>query len=275
MIISQRNLHFYPYIFSHYQNIANVGCVTMPDDAYINSVNLNQQTNFPYLVLDVVNDQSTPRNPGFQVMHWHEDLQFILVLAGEIEVVTLASCLRLRQGEGVFINKNIVHLVRKVGPCHYNSFIFPDRLLKFYPGSPAGPIVEQITGQTALPLCALRDTPANREVLRALYQLSQLEQQKTALYLYAVLTALCQLWLAFLQHSAPPEKPLPHTVSEERTAAFLQYIDAHFGEDVTLADLAASASVSKSECLRCFKTVLHTTPTPRSAPLRRSAALAI
>lgn len=272
MIISQRNLHFYPYIFSHYQNIANMGCVTMPDDAYINSVNLNQQTNFPYLVLDVVNDQSTPRNPGFQVMHWHEDLQFILVLAGEIEVVTLASCLRLRQGEGVFINKNIVHLVRKVGPCHYNSFIFPDRLLKFYPGSPAGPIVEQITGQTALPLCALRDTPANREVLRALYQLSQLEQQKTALYPYAVLTALCQLWLAFLQHSAPPEKPLPHTVSEERTAAFLQYIDAHFGEDVTLADLAASASVSKSECLRCFKTVLHTTPYQYLLEVRLSRA---
>lgn len=36
---------------------------------YINSVNLNAKSNFPYLVLDVINDQSYPRNPGFQVMH--------------------------------------------------------------------------------------------------------------------------------------------------------------------------------------------------------------
>lgn len=58
-------------------------------EQYINSVNLNIDTNFPYLVLDVINDNAFPRNPGFHVMHWHEDLQFILVLDGTIEVQTL------------------------------------------------------------------------------------------------------------------------------------------------------------------------------------------
>lgn len=38
-------------------------------EKYINSINLNSQTDFPYLVLDVVNDRSYPRNPGFHVMH--------------------------------------------------------------------------------------------------------------------------------------------------------------------------------------------------------------
>lgn len=60
-------------------------------EQYINSVNLNIDTDFPYLVLDVINDDSFPRNPGFHVMHWHEDLQFILVLDGTIEVQTLDS----------------------------------------------------------------------------------------------------------------------------------------------------------------------------------------
>ena len=48
--------------------------------AFINSVNLNADTDFPFLVLDVINDRSYPKNPGFLVMHWHEDLQFIYVL---------------------------------------------------------------------------------------------------------------------------------------------------------------------------------------------------
>lgn len=50
-----------------------------------------------------------------------------------------------------------------------------------------------------------------------------------------------------------------HT-SEERVSSFLQYIALHYGEDISLDILAASANVSKSECLRCFQTVLHTTP---------------
>ena len=71
------------------------------ENAYINSVNLNQNTALPYLVLHVTDDESCPRNPGFQVMHWHEDLQFTYVITGEIEVVTLSERVLLRQGEGV------------------------------------------------------------------------------------------------------------------------------------------------------------------------------
>ena len=77
----------------------------MKQNEYINSVNLNQNTNFPYLVLNVFNGNSFPRNPGFRVMHWHEDIQFIYVLNGEIEVVTLENCISLQKGEGIFINK--------------------------------------------------------------------------------------------------------------------------------------------------------------------------
>ena len=67
---------------------------------YINSVNLNADSDFPYLVLDVINDQSYPRNPGFQVMHWHEDLQFIYVLDGEIEIKTLDTSAQVNKGSG-------------------------------------------------------------------------------------------------------------------------------------------------------------------------------
>ncbi|HJB00519.1 MAG TPA: cupin domain-containing protein, partial [Candidatus Mediterraneibacter merdavium] len=63
---------------------------------YINSINLNIDTDFPYLVLDVEGDKACPRNPGFQVMHWHEDLQFIYVLDGIIEVRTLDDALQIQ-----------------------------------------------------------------------------------------------------------------------------------------------------------------------------------
>ena len=234
----------------------------MNRDHYINSVNLNQNTDFPYLVLNVYNGNSFPKNPGFRVMHWHEDIQFIYVLEGEIEVVTLESRTALHKGEGVFINKNVVHLVDKVEACHYNSFIFPDYFLRFYVGSPADKIVGQIIGDDAFPFFRIADTQENQPVLQALKKLSSLEQNKTSLYPYEVLSALSVLWLEFCRIVPVTGKDSLKKNSQipQRMAIFLEYIELHYSEDVSLDMLAASANVSKSECLRCFKSTLHTTP---------------
>lgn len=234
----------------------------MKQDKYINSINLNQDTNFPYLVLNVLNGNSYPRNPGFRVMHWHEDIQFIYVLKGEIEIVTLESRATLHKGDGIFINKNVVHLVDKVDACHYNSFIFPDYFLRFYVGSPAEQIVSQIIGREDFLVFPIPNINKNLPILHALKKLSSLEQNKTFLYPYEVLSTLSTLWLEFYRvvHISEKENHKKNSQISNRMAIFLQYIESHYKENVTLEMIAKSANVSKSECLRCFKATLQTTP---------------
>lgn len=227
---------------------------------YINSVNLNAKSDFPYLVLDVRDDQSYPRNPGFQVMHWHEDLQFIYVLDGEIEVKTLDASVQVSRGSGIFINKNIIHLVKKINSCHYNSFIFPDYFLKFYFGSPAKSFVENIVGNDKLPVCHFPiESEWCKSILYVLSKLAELENRKTEFYVYEVLCVLSELWLEICKNIQIPTKTT-NTVIELRMQKFLQYISEHYGEDLSLDRLAASANVSKSECLHCFKASMQTTP---------------
>lgn len=232
----------------------------LQEEAFINSVNLHAEMAFPYLVLNVVDEHSSPRNPGFQVMHWHEDLQFIYVRRGAIEVETLDDAVRLREGEGVFLNKNVVHRVRRCGSCHYNSFIFPESFLTFYLGCPAERIVSRIAGNRHLPLYAFcAQTAWHAKVLSDLQALSVLEQNKTELYLYEVLVRLVSLWLELQRNITLPKQKRESTVNE-RMRVFLQYIQKHYFETVTLETLARSANVSKSECLRCFRLSLRTTP---------------
>ena len=45
-----------------------------------------------------------------------------------------------------------------------------------------------------------------------------------------------------------------------RMQKILRYIEEHYAEDITLADLSKSANISKSERSRCFKLSLNTTP---------------
>lgn len=234
----------------------------MQSKEYINSINLNQNTNFPYLVLNVVNGNSYPRNPGFRVMHWHEDIQFIYVLDGEIEVVTLEDRIALHKGEGFFINKNVVHLVNKVDACHYNSFIFPDYFLRFYIGGPADEIVGHIIGNIHIPVYHITNTSKHQPILHVLEKLSSLEQSKSSLYPYEVLCTLTTLWLEFCRiiPTAKLQTAKKNSPISNRMAIFLQYIELHYSEDLTLDMIAGSANVSKSECLRCFKASLQTTP---------------
>lgn len=229
-------------------------------EAYINSINLNADTDFPYLVLDVINDRSYPRNPGFQVMHWHEDLQFIYVLHGNIELRTLDSSIRLGEGEGAFINKNIVHHVRQLTECHYNSFLFPDYFLIFYLGSPAKRFVDSVTDRQQLAFVHfVGDQDWCNEILSILRKLSELEKNKTEFYVYEVLVLLSQMWLTMRRNILLPMGKSKNTTSE-RMQKFLRYIEQHYAEDISLEDLAQSANVSKSECLRCFKQSMQTTP---------------
>lgn len=228
---------------------------------YINSVNLKADSDFPYLVLDVINDQSYPRNPGFQVMHWHEDLQFIFVLDGEIEIKTLDTSVQINKGSGIFINKNVIHLVnKKTSSCHYNSFIFPDYFLKFYFGSPASAFVERIAGKDELPICCFpKEMDWCKSILSALSRLADLENRKTEFYVYQALCLLSTLWLEVCKNIQVPSKNID-IVMGVRMQKFLRYISEHYEEDISLDRLSKSANVSKSECLRCFKASMQTTP---------------
>ncbi len=227
---------------------------------YINSVNLNIDTDFPYLVLNVVGGNAFPRNPGFGVMHWHEDLQFILVLDGTIEVRTLDTSVLICAGEGLFINKNVVHDVRRPGNCHYNSFLFPAYFLEFYAGSPAKDFVDSVTANDRLAF--IHFTTAldwHREIIAQLKQLVQIEKNKTDFYVYEVLVRLSLLWLVMRKHVALPQEQR-ESIVRLRMQKILRFIEKHYAEDITLADLAMSANISKSECSRCFKLSMNTTP---------------
>lgn len=229
-------------------------------ESYINSVNLNINTSFPYLVLDVVNDKSYPRNPGFQVMHWHEDLQFICVLTGSIEVRTLDNSVPLQAGEAIFINKNVVHTIKRLGNCHYNSFIFPAYFLEFYTGSPAKAFVDSITSNEQISLVPFTSAiDWQRKITAILRELVEIERNKTEFYAYDILVRFSSLWLIMRKNiTIPPEKS--ENVINLRIQKILRYMEEHYAEDITLSDLSKSANISKSECSRCFKLGLNTTP---------------
>ena len=248
----------------------------MQKDAYINSVNLNIATDFPYLVLEGCDGKLFPVNRGFRVMHWHEDIQLIYVLRGELSVKTLDGEVLIRAGEGIFINKYVVHFISYEGSCHYYNFLFPDYFLGFYTGGPAHKAVEYLSGRAGLPVYHLNGAlPWHGAALNCLRRLADLEtEEKTEFYAYEVLVNISAFWLQLCKNLVlPPLKQ--EKLYYKRMRKFLDYIEAHCAEDIKLEDIAACANVSKSECLRCFKKSMQMTPYQYLIELRLAKAAAL
>ena len=72
-------------------------------------------------------------------------------------------------------------------------------------------------------------------------------------------TWLSSLWLVMRKHVTLPEKQR-ESIVRLRMQKILRFIEEHYAEDITLTDLSMSANISKSECSRCFKLGMNTTP---------------
>ncbi len=215
---------------------------------------------FPYLAELVIAEPGCFECGRFQVMRWYEELRFLYVLEGSVEIQMLNGAVSLAAGQGIFINQNVIHLVKGMEGCHYGSFFVPVYLLEFYGGSPVRELVERLAGEPLLPVYVFHGGQRwHEQALDCLRRLCLMESEKSALYPYEVLVQLVSLWLAMQKNivfSAGKRK----SVSAVRMQKFLYFIGQHYREDVLLEELAASAGVSKSECLRCFKRSLNTTP---------------
>ena len=81
-------------------------------------------------------------------------------------------------------------------------------------------------------------------------------------FVFQVRAALSELVFQLVTH-LPVEPRLPSEKAlrdEERIKAMMRFMQAHYTQELTVAHIAASVSISPSECLRCFHATIGTTP---------------
>ena len=221
---------------------------------------------FPYAVFHVNQAGAEPNGRGFGDFHWHDELQFTLVTNGAIVMQVNGREYPLEQGEGLFINCGLLHAaIRFSQNAEYNSINFPYRLLCFFENSyMEQQFVLPYIGERALPTTILRPScPWQKRLLDLLWECCALYPQ-TTLYAreYHLAAKSTQIWQILLEHLAVQASAYPRTLTsrQHRIQSMLSFIHTHYMQDLSLADIAASANISQSECCRCFREFLHISP---------------
>lgn len=215
--------------------------------------------------------------------HWHDELEAFVVESGTVRVAVNGADRIMKQGEGVFVNSGALHGVWAAGKetCRLRSIVFHPRLV--------GGSVDSILWQKYLePLlsdpCRLcvyfTDSQEwEREASGAIQAAWQACASEAEGFEFTVREQLSKLIFLLAKHCPAMEKRPSEKVlrNGERVKRMLQYIQEHYGEEVTLVRIARSAAVSENECLRCFRSMTGSTPIQyvRQVRVQKAAELLI
>jgi len=210
--------------------------------------------------------------------HWHEEWEAVLVTHGSALIRTDREQLVIRAGDGFFINAGVLHGCWNHGSeiCRFHSLVFHPRLVG---GSPDSVLMQNYV----LPMqrcSAMRMVLLNRAVpwqqgaLEAVEAAWQACVQEETGYQWEVRDALSRLTAALCRHMlvTQPETSGKAQRQGERVKQMLAYISEHLSEPLTADEIARSAAVSPSECLRCFHDVIGETPIQYVRKLRLQKA---
>ena len=219
-------------------------------------------------------------------LHWHPNLEFFVVHRGRVHVQAGNSNIILEQGEGIFLNTNCLHSYESCGgePCYCPNVVLQPEFI-----APVNSIINTryvmpLTLNSQLPYVVLnRRTEWKHEILDCLDRVFSMLQQYGELGSYGEVPQLdfaspagdkeCfeirvqreinRAWELLYSHRGEIE--LAPAVKNEhvlqiRMQKMIGFIQKHYAEDVSLQDIANSASISRSEASRCFQSYLHTSP---------------
>lgn len=198
--------------------------------------------------------------------HWHEELEILVVETGTARVSVNGTDHMVKQGEGFFVNTGVLHGVWPEGEtlCRLRSVVFHPRLV--------GGSVDSILWQKYLePLLSDPCRPCvyfanvqewEEAATRAIQEAWRICMSETAGFEFEVREQLSKIIFLLAKNCPvaerkPPEKTLR---DGERIKIMLHFIQEHFGEQISLANIAGSAAVSENECLRCFRSMIGCSP---------------
>lgn len=229
----------------------------------IYSHNPYDATGFPLLVLDVERQVCKPYNEGFRVFHWHDEVQFVYILKGSVHFQIYDEETDLEAGDCMFINRAALHRIMGKEDSHYHSYIVPVKMLSFYSGSIMEERdVEAIVHRPSLTHFAIRNGENGcQEILEAVQKMDKLYFQKEIVRCleYQISIQLAKVWLEVILHLPETSENIP-TQNHERIRTLISFIHQNYDRDISLKDIAGAASVSQTECQRCFRMYVQCAP---------------
>lgn len=212
---------------------------------------------FPYIATRVEMDDYPGRSVPW---HWHGAVELSYTRQGCMKYHTPGGVEFLPAGSAVLVNANVLHMTTAEPGTVQFLHIFDPAFLAPAESRIGARYVTPLTTSPVESLCLRPDNPAQSAVLERIKDAFSLSAGELG-YEVRLRNALSEIWLALLEQAKPLlDRPARRIRNSGKLKEMMAYIHEHFGEKLTVPEVAASAFLSERECFRAFRECLRTTP---------------
>lgn len=198
------------------------------------------------------------------VNHWHDDLEFIVIMKGKMTVSVNGNSYDLKEGQAIFINSKQMHYGYSNDgcDCDFICIIFHpsllsniDRILKNY----LVPICEDSSHPFFIFDSAVIWQKSFIEMLINMHQLCNKKDCGFELQVMSILYSICYNLYNNVGNSSTPIESSP-SKNLDTMHDMVGYIQQNYYKKITLNDIALSGNVCRSNCCKIFQMFLNRSP---------------
>ncbi len=186
--------------------------------------------------------------------HWHPELEYVYVQSGQAVCFAGEKKMIVSSGKGLLINSRMIHRFEAKSSTVIPNVVYSPFLL-----APEESLIYQKYLHPFIeygPDCILFDpaVPWQDTCIRYMQRVFNIQENGDAEEI-EVLTALLDFWSELHQHWQPDDRRKDHSpgrTNQVRLQIMMQYIHAHYHENICLEDIASSVHISKSTALQIF-----------------------
>lgn len=196
-------------------------------------------------------------------LHWHTEFEFVTVKKGLVYFEIGEERIPVSAGEGIFINSRILHGLFAPGEGIIPNILFAPELIAGEGSSLYETYVSCFLTSGISHLKLSGDVSWQKRILDLLDTVYHTAREGAAAYELEIHILICRLWQILYAHREDmARRPLDGLSirTRGRLQTMLRYIEQHYPEKISLSDIADSASISRSEAIRCFQAGMHISP---------------
>lgn len=226
-------------------------------DDSMRELRLHGTSEFPFEYYD---DDIRAYDRHYIAYHWHSEFEWCVIDHGRADCLIGAKRIALYEGDGIFINSKAIHSFVSEGGALMPNILFSPNLI--------AADTSAVYSEYVLPvLCAgsayvVLRKEKEEDILQRLRAVFSLAREKTISKI-EIQIAVCTLWCDFIKKTGGcwnGRQDAQGMLLQSRMRTMIGYIRENYPEKLTLAEIACSANISKSEALRCFREAIGTTP---------------
>ena len=198
--------------------------------------------------------------------HWHDEFEIVFITEGKVRVRIAGKEMLLSPGEGYFANSGVLHaadLLSKTGRQH--AMVFSPAIISRGVDLVWKQCVEPVLKNPQVPFIRLiSSVPWQKDILTQAEKVWQYGAYEKKDYPIHVRYGLSQCFALIAAQEEMMEGDSLYSDKyqrdELRVKKALHFIEKNYGSVITLDQIAHSAVISASTCLRLFSRILGTTP---------------